>query len=446
MRLAADMHIHTVLSPCASREMTPPAIVREAARKGLAVIAVCDHNSAGNVRAVAAGRRRDPGRALPSSPGIEITTVEEVHVLGLFRDPATRAPLPTRSPQAFPPGGRLRRARRCRGGSRRQPEQQLMDAAGNVTGIETRMLAAASWFTLSGAVDLIHRHGGLAVAAHVDRRSFSVPGQLGFIPPDVPFDGLEISAAGAARGRAADFAAHGLPLVSSSDCHFLEDIGSGLHGAGRGGAVVRRDRQGAAGWSREGGARLREISLHILDLIENCHPGRRHASSPSPWRRSPSSDLLCVSVEDNGPGLARAGGDGRRPVLHHQGREEDGAGAEPAEVPRRAGRGELPPGEVLLGGLAVRATMPLSNVDRSPLGDLAATLASVVCTNPEVELRSRLRVGSREWSVSTADIARALPVGGRSEIAVARRMRENESRRASRPSMCRNKQEEGRTA
>jgi hypothetical protein len=61
----------------------------------------------------------------------------------------------------------------------------------------------------------------------VDRRSFSVPGQLGFIPPDVPFDGLEISAGGAARGKAAGFAAHQLPLVSSSDCHYLDDMGSG---------------------------------------------------------------------------------------------------------------------------------------------------------------------------------------------------------------------------
>jgi len=59
--------------------------------------------------------------------------------------------------------------------------------------------------------------------------------------------------------------------------------------------------------------------------------------------------------------------------------------------------------------------MPLSHVDRSPLGDLAATLASVVCTSPGVELRSRLRVGSREWNVSTADIMRGLPVGGELE-------------------------------
>jgi hypothetical protein len=59
----------------------------------------------------------------------------------------------------------------------------------------------------------------------MDRKSFSVPSQLGFLPPDVPFDALEISAAGAARGRAKEFAAHGLPLVSSSDSHFLDDIG-----------------------------------------------------------------------------------------------------------------------------------------------------------------------------------------------------------------------------
>ena len=52
MRIRADMHIHTVLSPCAEREMRPAAIVARAAEKGLSVIAVCDHNSARNVKAV----------------------------------------------------------------------------------------------------------------------------------------------------------------------------------------------------------------------------------------------------------------------------------------------------------------------------------------------------------------------------------------------------------
>jgi PHP family Zn ribbon phosphoesterase len=60
----------------------------------------------------------------------------------------------------------------------------------------------------------------------VDRKSFSVVSQLGFIPSEAAFDALEISAAGAARGRAASFAGLGIPLVSSSDSHFLSDIGS----------------------------------------------------------------------------------------------------------------------------------------------------------------------------------------------------------------------------
>jgi PHP family Zn ribbon phosphoesterase len=191
MLLAADMHIHTALSPCASREMTPAAIVREAARRGLAVIAVCDHNCAGNVRAV-----MEAAAGVPNSPvviaGIEITTMEEVHVLGWFRG-----------------------------------ADEAIAAAGELE-VDAALPSAACQFTLSETVDLIHRHGGRAVAAPVDRRSFSVPGQLGFIPPDVPFDGLEISAAGAARGKAAGFEAHGLPLVSSSDCHYLDDMGSGF--------------------------------------------------------------------------------------------------------------------------------------------------------------------------------------------------------------------------
>ena len=189
-RLAADLHVHTVLSPCASREMTPLAVAEEAARRGLAVIAVCDHNTAGNVRAVAEAAARIPDGPFVI-PGIEITTAEEVHVLGWFRTPDDAC------------------------------------AVADALDVDPGLPAAASRHTLSETVDLIHRHGGLAVAAHVDRRSFSVPGQLGFIPLDVPFDALEISSGGAARGKAAGFASHGLPLVSSSDCHFLEDMGTG---------------------------------------------------------------------------------------------------------------------------------------------------------------------------------------------------------------------------
>ena len=61
--------------------MTPAAIVRTAVDKGLNMIAVCDHNSARNTDAT---RRAAQGTGLTVIPGLEITTSEEVHILGLF--------------------------------------------------------------------------------------------------------------------------------------------------------------------------------------------------------------------------------------------------------------------------------------------------------------------------------------------------------------------------
>ncbi len=85
--LLADLHIHTVLSPCAEREMTPEAIVAEAVRKGLRMIAICDHNCASNAGAViAAAVRRAADSMLVVLAGIEVTSAEEAHVLGYFPD------------------------------------------------------------------------------------------------------------------------------------------------------------------------------------------------------------------------------------------------------------------------------------------------------------------------------------------------------------------------
>ncbi len=58
-RFRADLHIHTCLSPCAKEEMTPIAIVRQAKKKGLDVVGICDHNSKRNVAAVHQAVRRE---------------------------------------------------------------------------------------------------------------------------------------------------------------------------------------------------------------------------------------------------------------------------------------------------------------------------------------------------------------------------------------------------
>jgi hypothetical protein len=168
---------------------------------------------------------------------------------------------------------------------------------------------------------------------------------------------------------------------------------------------------------------LREISLHILDLIENAIRAGATVIATA-VEEEPDQDTLCITVEDNGPGLPVPAEAAADPFFTTKEGKKTGLGLSLLKFRAELAGGCFRLDRSCLGGLAVRASMPLSSIDRSPLGDLAATLASVVCTSPGVELRSRLRVGTREWRVSTADIARGLPVGGRSEIAVARRMKE----------------------
>ncbi len=208
IRVAADLHVHTCLSPCAERLMRPRAIVAAALARGIGMIGVCDHNSAGNVRAVAAAA----DGLLRVIPGMEITTSEEAHVVGLFPS-ADAAEAAAREVAAGLPACRV------------AAEQELVDTDGRTTRVEPLMLSTASAFSLEATVDLVHRHGGLAIAAHVDRRSFSVPSQLGFIPPGTDFQALEISAHGARIGRTATFAGLGYALTTASDAHVPELVG-----------------------------------------------------------------------------------------------------------------------------------------------------------------------------------------------------------------------------
>jgi anti-sigma regulatory factor (Ser/Thr protein kinase) len=168
---------------------------------------------------------------------------------------------------------------------------------------------------------------------------------------------------------------------------------------------------------------LRELSLHILDLMENAIRAEATVIAVS-VEEEPERDLLSISVEDDGPGLAVPGETAVDPFFSTKEGKGTGLGLSLLKFRTEQAGGTFRLERSPLGGLAVRATMLLSHVDRSPLGDLAATLASVVCTNPDIELRARLRVGSREWTASTADVARALPVGGRGVLTMARLLKE----------------------
>ncbi len=217
----ADLHVHTALSPCASDDMTPPVIVAVALAEGLHMIAVCDHNSARNAAAVQAAAddaARVADERLTVLAGMEITTVEECHVVALFPDAEAAEAAGREVAEGLPV---------AKGGYERSfGAQRLVAAGGDETGRERLALAMASPLSVEQAVALVHRHAGVAVAAHVDRRTFGVIGQLGFFPSDAGFDAVELSRHVVPGTATLEYTGLGLPVIHSSDAHYPADVGA----------------------------------------------------------------------------------------------------------------------------------------------------------------------------------------------------------------------------
>ncbi|MDK2816442.1 MAG: 3,5-nucleoside bisphosphate phosphatase [Moorella sp. (in: firmicutes)] len=209
----ADLHIHTALSPCAGEEMTPPRIVAAALKAGLQLIAVTDHNSAGNVAAVQEAAR-DTGLIVLA--GLEVQTKEDVHLVCLF-DTAEEALEWQAEVYRHLPAGENREDY--------FGLQLLMDAAGREIGREKRLLLASTGLGLEEVAGEVARRGGLCLPAHVDRPSYSLLVHLGLIPPGLPVAALELGLLTPEAARKKFQTLAGWPLVAASDAHYLHDIG-----------------------------------------------------------------------------------------------------------------------------------------------------------------------------------------------------------------------------
>lgn len=210
----ADLHLHTVLSACAEVEMIPPLIIAEALHKGLHVIAVTDHNATGNVAAM---MEAAAGSDLCVLPGMELLTQEEVDLLCIFdtlaQADAWQAQVDAWLPHLANDAGHF-------------GPQYLVDAAGDFVAEDSKMRKAPAQVSIAEATRAIQALGGLAIPAHVERTVYGLLYVLGFWPPDLVADAAEVSYNMRPSQAHAQYPSlHDIPLIASSDAHFLDWIG-----------------------------------------------------------------------------------------------------------------------------------------------------------------------------------------------------------------------------
>jgi 3',5'-nucleoside bisphosphate phosphatase len=177
----ADLHVHTVLSPCAEVEMIPPLICRQARRLGLALLAVTDHNACHNAEAMIEAAAE---AGIHVFPGMELQSREEVHLLCLFD---TVGQCREWQQVVFDKLPRLVNREQIWGA------QFIVDATGEWQGSEGRLLAVSADLGLEEVVRQVEAGQGIVIPAHVDRPSFSLLANLGWVPEDLAVPALEVT-------------------------------------------------------------------------------------------------------------------------------------------------------------------------------------------------------------------------------------------------------------
>jgi 3',5'-nucleoside bisphosphate phosphatase len=208
----ADLHIHSCLSPCASLDLSPRAIVERSRSEHLDIIAVTDHNTTKNVEVI---MRLGEENGVKVIPALEVQSREEIHLLTLFPDwtPAAawgeevylHLPAVRNNPDYF-------------------GDQPVLDRDGNILEFEDRLLLNSIDLSLNEILERVAGQGGVVIPSHFDKDSFSLISQLGLIPEGIHVAALEMSRGGHRRNRADSDAE--IPRISSSDAHRLAEIGT----------------------------------------------------------------------------------------------------------------------------------------------------------------------------------------------------------------------------
>lgn len=210
----ADVHVHTVLSPCGDVEMSPGNIVHEAALKNIDILGITDHNSTLHAPLV---KRLAEQKGIFVLCGAEVTTKEEIHCLAFFEN-FERLNEFQHYLEAniirvkFNPGA--------------YGYQLVVDEYEQVLKEIDTWLVSALDQTIDQVEREVHRLNGLFIPAHIDRPAYGLISQLGFIPPDLPVDALEIQSDQAKARLIKQFPdLEAYTFICSSDAHYPGQIG-----------------------------------------------------------------------------------------------------------------------------------------------------------------------------------------------------------------------------
>ncbi len=208
-----DLHIHTVLSPCAELDMGAPDIITRCSEENIDLIAITDHNSALNTEALA---RASEGSGVEVICGLEVQSSEDIHVLCLMPNIEKARTFEKWVSERLP---------HFRNRPDKFGDQFVIDENNKIIDEYEYLLVQGIDATADEVIEKIRSFGGISILAHIDRPAYSYVAVLGMIPESLEVDAVELSAHLSSEEALQWLGMTGKrPVIRSSDAHTLKDI------------------------------------------------------------------------------------------------------------------------------------------------------------------------------------------------------------------------------
>ncbi|MDD4149828.1 MAG: PHP domain-containing protein [Bacteroidales bacterium] len=218
MNCKADLHIHTVLSPCGDLSMSPSEIIRKAVEKNITIIGITDHNSTLNA---AVTHNIGKKNGVYVMMGVEVNTREEVHSICFMPDVKSLSEFQIflDSKQTFFPNS-----------PDKFGDQFIVDEDENIIGEVEHLLINSLDLSINELADVVAQMNGIFIPAHVDRARNSLSSQLGIVPDNLNFQVMELSSFAQKTNFLEKFPwFKDYTYITNSDAHFINDIGKSFN-------------------------------------------------------------------------------------------------------------------------------------------------------------------------------------------------------------------------
>ena len=169
---------------------------------------------------------------------------------------------------------------------------------------------------------------------------------------------------------------------------------------------------------------MRDISLHILDIIQNSTAANASLVELS-IDENDKDDRLTITITDNGKGMSKELAESvTDPYTTTRTTRKVGLGIPLLKQNAERTGGTLTLTSMLGEGTTLIATFKPSNVDCLPLGDLAGVIALTVSGNPSVDFIYKHKKNGNLYTFNTLEIKEVLGEVSIGDPSVSRYLKE----------------------